>query len=415
MAVSSLRFVAAALLITIASSASAVDVTAVKKVNMLHNDTNSPFFTSSPSGVALAQANNTSNPAPLQQVVTFKADGTVQANTVTSLTSNGTFTITGNSTSAGNWVDGNGIPAGLVLKFNTALTFSVGAGSPAGSTLTTTGINAAGGLGNGLGITQSTYTAETPTLGVSTLASPNLNEAAGPDILEVSAVTVSNIAYTGTMTETGFTFTPGTIGNFGPILLRSSGFTEAGETFALFSANNPDPLGQNRPAIGFGVPSADPSEAGRGEGFVASHVSIENSFDSAPVNGNTNIFPRQIGAFTLVPQNGTMGLKGLSYEYDVKYSIVPTPVAVPGDYNHNGIVDGADYVIWRKGDLAADSNGDSVVDQVDYDFWRARFDNTSGAGAGSGLGNAAVPEPTSVLLVAMGVLGGCIARRRARA
>ena len=78
-------------------------------------------------------------------------------------------------------------------------------------------------------------------------------------------------------------------------------------------------------------------------------------------------------------------IKGISYAYDVTFGIAPIP---PGDYNKNGVVDAADYVLWRKGDLAADSNGDTVVDQTDYDFWRANFGNPY-----SGCGSWAVRAP----------------------
>jgi hypothetical protein len=397
MAVSTFRLIAVALFIGVASSAGAVTVTAVKVVNLTHDQTSSPFFTSSPSGVALGAANNTQGANG--QTIILKPQGTVQANTVSSLVSTGQFTIVGSSTSAGNWVDGNGLPAGITLKFNTAFTVSVDANSPVGSTLTTAGVSGTN-LGNGLGITQTTWNGTSG--GTSTIDSSNLNEVpgSGTDVLDISAVTVTGINFTGTMTEAGFNFAPGSVGNFGPYVLRSNGFTEAGETLALFSANNPDPLGQGRPAIGFGTPSSDPSEVGRGEGFVASHLAIDNGFVAG-------LFPRQIGAFTLVPQNGTMALKGLGFEYDVTYGITPI---VAGDYNKNGVVDAADYALWRKGDLAADSNGDTVVDQTDYDFWRARFGN-GGPGAGAGLSGASVPEPAALTLLAIGLLATCSGRR----
>jgi hypothetical protein len=73
---------------------------------------------------------------------------------------------------------------------------------------------------------------------------------------------------------------------------------------------------------------------------------------------------------------------------------------VPGDYNADGIVNAADYVVWRRtfGQSglrpAADGTGqggapDGVVDELDYNFWRANFGNTSG-GAATALN---VPEP----------------------
>jgi hypothetical protein len=81
------------------------------------------------------------------------------------------------------------------------------------------------------------------------------------------------------------------------------------------------------------------------------------------------------------------------------------PVGVPGDYNNNGVVDAADYVVWRDQPASLQNEGASlgVVDQADYDFWRARF----GAMSGSGSGPAPVPEPSTVLLAAwaMAALG----------
>jgi beta-galactosidase len=67
-----------------------------------------------------------------------------------------------------------------------------------------------------------------------------------------------------------------------------------------------------------------------------------------------------------------------------------TPPALPGDYNGNGVVDAADYVVWR-GSLGAnvatpytgaDGNGNGVVDQPDFGIWVAQFGATSpGSGA----------------------------------
>lgn len=91
---------------------------------------------------------------------------------------------------------------------------------------------------------------------------------------------------------------------------------------------------------------------------------------------------------------------------------------VPGDYNGNGVVDGADYVVWRKNKgitsgatfAQGDGDQDGDVDDDDYNFWRARFGNTSGSG--SALGSSAVPESASVSLLLVAVLA--LALRRAR-
>jgi len=86
---------------------------------------------------------------------------------------------------------------------------------------------------------------------------------------------------------------------------------------------------------------------------------------------------------------------------------VPTPPAgVSGDYNNNGVVDMADYVLWRNGG-PLQNDPTPGVQAADYDFWRSRFAATSGSGSGLG-GGSAVPEPTSAVLLLMGLVAfGC--------
>jgi hypothetical protein len=67
----------------------------------------------------------------------------------------------------------------------------------------------------------------------------------------------------------------------------------------------------------------------------------------------------------------------------------------PGDYNRDGAVDTADYVVWRNG-LG------TTYTQADYDVWRANFGQT--AGGGEALPSAeplpiAVPEPATLTLL----------------
>jgi hypothetical protein len=86
--------------------------------------------------------------------------------------------------------------------------------------------------------------------------------------------------------------------------------------------------------------------------------------------------------------------------------IVALPFDFPGDYNNNGNVDAADYVLWRKGGpLANEVDNPGTVNAADYTAWRARFGN-SGSGSGSGASaNAIVPEPAALLLVILAMAG----------
>ncbi|MEX0613424.1 MAG: hypothetical protein WD229_15005, partial [Pirellulales bacterium] len=67
---------------------------------------------------------------------------------------------------------------------------------------------------------------------------------------------------------------------------------------------------------------------------------------------------------------------------------LPNVLRFPGDYNKNGKVDAADWVLWKatEGDAVArgsgaDANGNQVVDAADNNIWSARFDaDTSLAG-----------------------------------
>jgi hypothetical protein len=54
------------------------------------------------------------------------------------------------------------------------------------------------------------------------------------------------------------------------------------------------------------------------------------------------------------------------------------PAENTGDYNGSGVVDAADYVVWRKGLPSADGTGDGQVNQADYNYWRARFGDLAG-------------------------------------
>ena len=91
---------------------------------------------------------------------------------------------------------------------------------------------------------------------------------------------------------------------------------------------------------------------------------------------------------------------------------LPLTVPVPGDYNNNGIVDAADYTVWRdklgtSTNMPNDTTPASVT-QADYDVWKANYGNhPSGSGAGA---NAAVPEPATLVLLIFAAAAWCLQR-----
>jgi hypothetical protein len=83
---------------------------------------------------------------------------------------------------------------------------------------------------------------------------------------------------------------------------------------------------------------------------------------------------------------------------------------LPGDYNGDGIVNAADYTVWRSAlgqtvmaGTGADGDGDGMIDQGDYDFWSLHFGETVGSLPGAGRG-AGVPEPSTFALAFLAMI-----------
>ena len=82
---------------------------------------------------------------------------------------------------------------------------------------------------------------------------------------------------------------------------------------------------------------------------------------------------------------------------------IPVPF-LAGDYNDNGFVDAADYVMWRKnvgqppGTLPNDSTGVPIGDDQ-YNLWRSNFGNPTANG--NVITSSSIPEPDSCLTVSV--------------
>lgn len=82
-----------------------------------------------------------------------------------------------------------------------------------------------------------------------------------------------------------------------------------------------------------------------------------------------------------------------------------------GDFNFDGLVNAADYTVWRDtagttSDLSADADLDGDIDATDLSLWRANFGGNDSAMAVS------VPEPGSLMLAS--VIGGAWSVTRCR-
>jgi GH25 family lysozyme M1 (1,4-beta-N-acetylmuramidase) len=98
-----------------------------------------------------------------------------------------------------------------------------------------------------------------------------------------------------------------------------------------------------------------------------------------------------------------------------------TPAAAAGDFNADGMVDVADYIVWVKTRnmtgslLPADGNGNGVVDDDDYVVWQQNAGRVLAGAGGQSHGDSTdgvVPEPTGFLLLALAGIMGFIAKRR---
>jgi hypothetical protein len=141
-----------------------------------------------------------------------------------------------------------------------------------------------------------------------------------------------------------------------------------------------------------------------GDGALGFYLS-SNHFSGDPHNGSTIPYPQWYHK-EFHPALGGVA-PTLSVEVTVR--------ELPGDYNLDGTVDGADYSVWRDqlGTATALPNDDTPgVGNDDYARWKTNFGATLfGAGAAAA---ATVPEPATccILVAALAFLGSVRFRKR---
>ena len=77
---------------------------------------------------------------------------------------------------------------------------------------------------------------------------------------------------------------------------------------------------------------------------------------------------------------------------------------LPGDFNHDNVVNQADYLVWRKG------LGTTFIPD-DFNIWRSHFGQSVGHGSGL-VESAMVPEPMALSLVVLGCVMLSFGRRQ---
>jgi hypothetical protein len=119
---------------------------------------------------------------------------------------------------------------------------------------------------------------------------------------------------------------------------------------------------------------------------------------------------------------GTFVAHDWAYESQANVGIRTGDMGDAGDFNDDGVVDAADYTVWRDNlgtthILAGhgDENGNSrnKVDNDDYTIWKANFGHVKESPSpGGGAVTPTVPEPCALGLLAAGALGVALLRHR---
>jgi hypothetical protein len=89
---------------------------------------------------------------------------------------------------------------------------------------------------------------------------------------------------------------------------------------------------------------------------------------------------------------------GQLFKFNTGHSFLGITPTLGGDYNGDGTVDAADYVVWRNDPDALGGDGG-------YNTWRANFGRSAAGGATLGRHHtAAAPEPATVMMFVIGAI-----------
>ena len=168
----------------------------------------------------------------------------------------------------------------------------------------------------------------------------------------------------------------------------------------------------NKPGSLAAARSTNPDSAT--SGWFINQSNNSASFDPGPytVLGQVTSGMSVIDQIPFLPNSS--GLSGSAFASTPFYGndlvVIERVARIPilaGDYDFSGIVNNADYAVWRASfgsstNAAADGNGNGIVDAADYTIWRESLGHSTPPGGGAGaLQTVAAPEPNSLLLAAM--------------
>lgn len=127
-----------------------------------------------------------------------------------------------------------------------------------------------------------------------------------------------------------------------------------------------------------------------------------------PAIGHPNGFLTTLDTLYIADMSPSGGLGSAQANTGRIYAVRSLLAELLGDYNRSGLVDAADYVVWRdtlgsSTQLAADGDQSGTVDQGDYAVWRRAFGAAAGASA-SDTPQSPTPEPGSAALAVVGWL-----------
>ena len=180
---------------------------------------------------------------------------------------------------------------------------------------------------------------------------------------------------------------------------------------------------------GVGGDASFPLGTGSGNGWEVTEGSnssrlVESYFTANPVLNST--FAAGTGPISL--GNAYQGISGhedlvflwtnsQGEVYNARVEYMGVAPGVAGDYNDDGIVDLADYTVWRNNlggtnVLSNDLTPDSVAAD-DYATWKTNFGKQ--VGTLGGVVAASVPEPSTVLMVFASAMPVVLLRRKCKA